>query len=144
VDEGDDEYWCMSWRLNDRADRELFVESPGPFVARDILRVGVYFRDAPDATARADGRATALRALTEQRDALEELGAACTFTPGSATRDDQAFGWRTPDLERWLTASCDNRDLVWRWDLRGGFPTASQLESVVRRLAPVWRTWNAL
>ena len=144
LDQGDDEYWCTSWRINDRADRELFVEYPGRSIAPDLLRVGVYFRDAPDATAVDANRTAALEALTARRDGLAAFGAVCSFTPGSATRDEHTFAWGTPDLVRWLTAPCANRDLVWRWDLRAGPPDAGHVESVVREMAPVWRIWNAL
>ena len=142
--EGDDGYWCLSWRLNDRAERELFLEIPERSVAPDVLRVGVYFEDAPAATGTAKARTAALEVLTARRNALEKLGAVCTFTPGSSTRDDFAFTWQTPDLDRWLTASCANRDLVWRWDLRAGAPAPDHLTSVVEELAPVWRVWNSL
>ena len=144
LDQGDDEYWCASWRINGRADRELFVEYPGRSIAPDVLRVGVYFRDAPDATADDGNRTAALEALTARRDALAALGVVCTWTPGSTTRDDESFPWGTPDLMRWVTASCANRDLVWRWDLRAGPPPAPHLESVVHEMAFVWRIWNAL
>jgi hypothetical protein len=144
LNQGDDQYWCTSWRINDRTDRELFVEYPGRSVAPDVLRIGVYFRDAPDATAADTNRTAALEALTTRRHALAALGVACTFTAGSATRDDESFAWRTPDLVRWLTTSCANRDLVWRWDLRAGPPPADHIQSVVQGVAPVWRIWNAL
>jgi hypothetical protein len=144
LDQGDDDYWCTSWRINDSADRELFVEYPGRSIAPDVLRIGVYFRDASDATAADGSRTAALEALTARRDALAALGVVCTFTPGSATRDDESFAWGTPDLMRWLTASCANRDLVWRWDLRAGPPPAGQMQSVVQGMVPVWRIWNAL
>ena len=126
LDQGDD-YWCLSWRINDRADRELFVEYPGRGIAPDVLRVGVYFRDAPHAIAAAAAHEVALAALTARRDALAALGAVCTFTPGASTRDDDIFAWATSDLLRWLTGSCANRDLVWRYDLRAGAPPVDHL-----------------
>jgi hypothetical protein len=144
VQHEDDDYWCISWRINNNADRELFVEHPGPSIAPGVLRVGVYFRDAPDASATATRRTRTLEALTEQRDALTALGAVCTFTSGSSTRDTDTVAWQTHDLVHWLTVSCANRDLVWRWDLEAGPPTVEQLISVLHSLVPVWRRWNSL
>jgi hypothetical protein len=120
VDAGHGDYWCLSWRIDDRAGRELFVEYPGRGIAPDVLRVGVYFQDAATASATPAALEVALGSLTAHRDVLQALGAACTFTPGTSTRDDYVFTWATPDLRRWLTASCANRDLVKRWHVRAG------------------------
>ena len=144
VDEDEDGYWCVSWRIEGNADRELFVEFPGSKIAPDVLRVGIYFRDATGATATADAHRVALEALTTRSDALASLGVICTFTPGDSTRDDQTFAWGQPDLEQWLAESSANRDLVWRYHLRPGPPPVAQLESVVQHLVPVWRAWNQL
>jgi hypothetical protein len=144
TDEGDDGYWCFSWQLEDRADRELFVEFPGLNIAPDILRVGIYFRDAPSATVAPRDRNVALEAVIARADVLAALGVACTFTPGDATRDDRAFSWQAADLAGWFTESCPNRDLVRRYDLRPGWPSVDQLASVVHELVPIWRTWNTL
>ncbi len=66
------------------------------------------------------------------------LGISCTFTPGSATRDDTVFTWSDRDLTDWLVGTCDNRDLVWRWDFRKGAPAEQQFEDVLVALLPVW------
>jgi hypothetical protein len=112
--EGEDGYWCVSWRIDGNADRELFVEFPSSEIDPDVLRVGIYVRDAPGAIATAHAHRVALEALTTRSDALASLGVICTFTPGDSTRDDHTFAWGRPDLERWLADSCANRDLVWR------------------------------
>ena len=83
-------------------------------------------------------------ALTTHRTALEALGVSCTFTPGSATRDDTVFTWSDRDLTDWLVGTCDNRDLVWRWDFRKGAPAEQQFEDVLVALLPVWVAWNSL
>jgi hypothetical protein len=144
VDAGHGDYWCLSCRIDDRAGRELFVEYPGRGIAPDVLRVGVYFQDAATASATPAALEVALGSLTAHRDVLQALGAACTFTPGTSTRDDYVFTWATPDLRRWLTASCANRDLVKRWHVRAGVPSANDIRAVISELAPVWRAWNSL
>ena len=144
VEQDDGEYWCVSWRINHRADRELFVEYPGHGIAPSVVRIGVYFRDAADATATDGCQQMALEALASRRDALTALGATCTFTFGSTTRDDQTFAWHSSELERWLRAPSAHRDLVVRWDLHEGLPSMHQLERIVQTLAPIWRIWNAL
>jgi hypothetical protein len=140
----DNGYCCASWRLHGRGERELFIEQPGSVIAPFILRVGVYFQDAPLVTARRDVLDAALEALTTHRTALEALGISCTFTPGSATRDDTVFSWSDRDLTDWLVGASDNRDLVWRWDFRKGAPAQQQLEDVLEALLPVWVAWNSL
>ena len=71
-------YCCPSWRLNGCGERELFMEQPGSAIAPFILRVGIYFQDAPRVTARREAMAAALEALTTHRTALEALGISCT------------------------------------------------------------------
>ena len=137
-------YCCVSWRLNGCGERELFIEQPGSTVAPFILRVGVYFQDAPLVTARREAMSAAFDALARHRTALEELGVNCTFTPGSGTRDDTVFGWTDSDLASWLTGSCNNRDLVSRWDFRQGAPAEPEIEAVLTALLPVWVAWNAI
>ena len=139
-----DAYCCASWRLNERAERELFIEQPGSAVAPFILRVGVYFQDAPLTTAQAATRQVAFAALVNSRSILQPLGVSCTFTPGSGTRDDRVFGWSDTDLIEWLTGPSDNRDLVWRWDMRSDNPSEKFLEEVLSALLPVWVAWNSL
>ena len=139
-----DAYCCASWRLNERAEREMFIEQPGSAVAPFILRVGVYFQDAPLATAQAAPRQVALAALVNSRAILQPLGVSCTFTPGSDTRDDRVFGWSDADLIKWLTGPSDNRDLVWRCDMHSDNPSETLLEEVLIALLPVWVSWNSL
>ena len=144
VNHGPDGYRCASWRINEYAARELFVEEPGSTIAPFILRVGIYFQDAELATSAPNRKAAAFSALTAQRQALQALGARCTFTPGSDTRDDRVFGWSDQDLTDWLTSASANRDLVWLWDLRKGEPELQQVKAVLAALHPVWLSWNAL
>ena len=139
---GSDNYACASWRLNQCGARELFVEQPGSAIAPFILRVGIYFQDAVRATAGDNG--SAFGALATHRPALQALGACCTFTPASGTRDDRVFGWSDQHLTEWLTGASDNRDLVWLWDFRKGEPELQKLEEVLTALHPVWLSWNAL
>ena len=137
-------YCCASWRLDGCGERELFIEQPGSVIAPFILRVGIYFQDAPLATAQREALAAAFKALTTHRTALEVLGISCTFTPGSETRDDTVFNWSDADLTEWLVGTSDNRDLVWLWDFRKGVPAVRQIEAVLRALLPVWVAWNSL
>jgi len=137
-------YCCASWRLSGCAERELFIEQPGSAIAPFILRVGIYFQDAPRATARPEATAAALGALTTHRTALEPLGIGCTFTHGSDTRDNTVFSWTEAALTEWLAGTSDNRDLVWLWDFRTGAPAERQIEAVLMALLPVWVTWNSL
>ena len=141
---GPDSYCCASWRLNNCGARELFVEQPGSKISPFTLRLGVYFQDAETVTAGSDGKAAALQALITHRSVLQALGARCTFTPGSGTRDDRVFGWSEQDLTEWLTSASENRDLVWLWDFRKGEPDPQQLEAVLAALHPIWISWNAL
>jgi hypothetical protein len=144
IDHAADAYACASWRLDGRTDRELFVEQPGAAIAPLILRVGIYCRDAPAATALAEARTAAFEALTGHRATLQALGTHCTFTPGSRTRDDTVFGWSDRDLNEWLTAASAHRDLVWRRDLREGEPDVQKFGDVLVALVPVWLAWNSL
>jgi len=138
------EYCCASWILNGCAARELFIEQPGSAVSPFILRVGVYFQDAPLVTAQAAPRQVALAALVNSRAILQPLGVSCTFTPGSDTRDDRVFGWSDTDLIEWFTGPSDNRDLVWRWDMRSDNSSEKLLEEVLSALLPAWVAWNSL
>jgi len=138
------EYCCASWRLNERAERELFIEQPGSGVAPFILRVGIYFQDAPLTTAQAATREVALAALMNSRAILQPLGVSCTFTRGSDTRDDRVFTWSEADLIEWLTGQSNNRDLVWRCDMRSDNPSETLLEEVLSALLSVWVTWNSV
>jgi hypothetical protein len=142
--EGAHSYCCASWRIHGRAQRELFVEQPGSAIAPLILRVGIYFQDAPTATVQPGARHAALTTLAAHRLVLQEMDVSCTFTPGSETRDDVAFGWSDEDLIEWLSATSENRDLVWRCDLRQGEPSTQQLEERLSALLPVWLDWNSL
>ena len=144
VNHGSDGYRCASWRINEYAARELFVEEPGSRIAPFILRVGIYFQDAELATSKPDAKTAAISALTTHRPGLKALGVRCTFTPGSDTRDDRSFGWSDQDLTEWLTSTSDHRDLVWLWDLRKGEPDLQQVENLLVALHPVWLAWNAL
>lgn len=144
IDHGADAYACASWRLDGRTDRELFVEQPGPAITPFILRVGIYLRDAGAMTARADALTAAFQALMAHRATLQALGARCTFTPGSRTRDDTVFGWSDRDLHEWLTAASAHRDLVWRRDLREGEPDVQKVGDVLAALVPLWHVWNSL
>jgi hypothetical protein len=136
-------YFCASWRVHGRDTRELFVEHAGPDVPPCVVRVGVYFADAPAAVRDANAYRKAFQALSEARPALQALNAMLTFTPGSATRDDVRYGWTDGDLRDWLTRSSDNRDLVWHWDLRSGLPSLQQVEAPLAALVPVWHAWNS-
>jgi hypothetical protein len=142
-DTGDDGYWCISWRLNHRAKRELFVELPGVRIAPNLLRVGIYFQDALVVSA-LNGRSGAMDAVDSRRDVLAALGVAPTFTYGDTTRDDRIFTLAASDLVVWLGESCPHRDLVRRHDLQAAEPTISQLSSQFEALTPIWQTWNAL
>lgn len=144
VDEEANDYCCISWRLDDCAERELFIEQPGSAIAPFMLRVGVYFQDAPSVTGEDGATAAALEALTRERASLQSLGAHCTFTERATTRDDEPFAWSDEDLVDWLHAASDHRDLVWLWDLRDGEPSMAQLDAVVVALLPVWLGWNSL
>jgi len=144
IEEHDNAYCCISWRLNRCRERELFVEQPGYVIAPPSLRVGIYFQDAQEVTARPDSRQAALEVLAQQRLLLQRLGVSCTFTSGSNTRDDRIFGWSDQELTEWLTSKSENRDLVWRWDLREGEPSPQQFDDVLVALLAVWVVWNSL
>ena len=139
-----DAYCCASWQIRACGARELFVEQPGRAIAPFILRVGVYFQDSPFVTSQQPSQQVALDALTTHRAALQALGANCTFTKGSETRDDIVFDWSDQDLIKWLAKRSDNRDLVWRWDFSKGEPGVQQLEDILAALLPVWVVWNSL
>ena len=144
VEEESNDYCCVSWRLDDCAERELFIEQPGSAIAPFMLRVGVYFQDAPSVTGEEGATAAALEALTRERAALQALGAHCTFTEGAMTRDDEPFAWSDEDLVDWRHSASDHRDLVWLWDLRDGEPSVAQLDAVLIAMLPVWLGWNSL
>src|SRR5687767_14559200 len=64
-------YFCLSWRVDENADRELFVEAAGPTIPPPVVRVGVYFRDAAGVTQSPQAREAALKALLDARTTLE-------------------------------------------------------------------------
>ena len=144
VNEGPHGYFCSSWRLADRGARELFVEQAGRQVTPLDLRVGIYFADAVTATSDPTALSSALEVLLGARSTLQPLGVVPTFTHGCTIRDETRFGWTDGELREWLTKPCDNRDLVWLWDLHKGEPTDQQIEMALTALVPVWLAWNAL
>jgi hypothetical protein len=144
LEEGSSGYFCASWRLDDRADRELFVEQAGPHVAPFVLRVGIYFADAAAATSQPASLEAASAALLKARPGLEAIAAVPTFTQGTTTRDDTRYGWSDDELRAWLTRKSAHRDLVCVWDLHGGLPAQLEIDRAIRELLPVWKAWNAL
>jgi predicted HNH restriction endonuclease len=134
-------YFCTAWHIDGREGRELFLEIPGSSDRPDVLRVGLYFLDSAAVSRVRTYRALVTEQLLKNRRRLRRLG--LVLTSSRRKWDEAAFGWTEAEIVQWMKQP-SHKDLVWRWDLRKGFPAPEKAVEVLSALAPMWRLINGL
>lgn len=97
----DDDYGCVSWRIDNDDQRELFVERPGAlYPYPNTLRIGLYFGDSPIPKQRAD---LVLSLLIRARGRLAALQLVPTHGTVNQRYADVAVEWTEQSLRRWTS-----------------------------------------